>query len=66
VSSPIKIGKLDLIVRPSIGIAMYPSDGTTAEALLGNSDAAMYSAKRNQTGYAFFDECADIRLGLRG
>lgn len=65
VSSPIKIGKLDLIVRPSIGIAMYPSDGTTAEALLGNSDAAMYSAKRNQTGYAFFDECADIRLGLR-
>jgi len=54
VSAHVKIGKLKLTVRPSIGIAMCPAHGTTAEALLQNADAAMYHAKRHQTGYAFF------------
>jgi GGDEF domain-containing protein len=44
-----------LTIRPSIGIAMCPDDGATAEALLRNADAAMYLAKRNGSGYAFFE-----------
>ena len=56
VSAPVKIGKLQLIVRPSIGIAICPSDGATAEALLKNADTAMYSAKRRRTGHEFFDQ----------
>jgi diguanylate cyclase (GGDEF)-like protein len=31
----------------SIGIAVYPGDGDTAEALVSGADAAMYAAKRN-------------------
>jgi diguanylate cyclase (GGDEF)-like protein len=54
VSAPLKVGALDLAVRPSIGIATYPADGTTAAALLKSADAAMYEAKRRQTHYAFF------------
>lgn len=59
VSVPVRIGQLTLTVRPSIGMAMCHADGTTAEELLKSADAAMYRAKRQQTGYAFFDERVD-------
>ena len=59
VSAPLQIGKLQLTVRPSIGIAICPTDGGTAETLLKRSDAAMYRAKRAQSGYAFFERRAD-------
>ena len=60
VSAPLQIGKLQLTVRPSIGIAVCPTDGCTAETLLKRSDAAMYRAKRAQSGYAFFERRADL------
>jgi diguanylate cyclase (GGDEF)-like protein len=59
VSAPVIIGKLRLTVSPSIGIAICPTEGTTAEALLKSADGAMYRAKRDRTGYAF-DRCADV------
>lgn len=55
VSAPLKIGLLQLTVRPSIGIAVCPTDGATAQGLLRHADSAMYRAKRRQLGYAFFD-----------
>jgi len=45
-------------VKPSIGIAIYPRDGTTAEVLLKNADAAMYKAKQDSEGYFFFNRLA--------
>lgn len=59
VAAPLTIGALRVAVRPSIGIAMCPSDADTAEALLQCADAAMYRAKRLQTGHAFFEAWAD-------
>lgn len=56
VAAPCQIGHLRLNIRPSIGIALYPIDGRTADVLIEHADAAMYSAKRNHSGYAFFDE----------
>jgi len=55
VSTPLQIGKLALSVRASIGIATFPTHGVTAAALLKSADAAMYRAKRERTGYAFFE-----------
>ena len=60
VSAPLKVGSLQLSVRPSIGIAMCPGDGSTATTLLKRADAAMVRAKRRQLGFAFFDRRADL------
>ena len=60
VSAPLKIGPVEFSVRPSIGIAKGCVDGATAETLLKSADAAMCRAKRHQTGYAFFDDRADV------
>lgn len=54
VSAPCRIGPLTLCVRPSIGIALYPGDGSTVEALLENADKAMFWAKRQRLGHALF------------
>jgi len=41
--------------RPSIGIAVYPDDGETPEALLQAADTAMYAAKNaGKNQYRFF------------
>lgn len=40
------IGGLELQVQASMGISLFPRDGTSAEELLLNADRAMYKAKR--------------------
>ncbi|MHB0975613.1 MAG: EAL domain-containing protein [Candidatus Aquicultorales bacterium] len=42
---PFNYGGHELHVTASLGIAVYPSDGLTAEVLLRNADTAMYRAK---------------------
>ena len=41
-------------IRASIGIAIFPADGTKPEELLEHADQAMYHAKENGGGYARF------------
>lgn len=49
---------VSLVVHPSIGIAIFPADGITADSLVANADKAMYQAKRNRSGYALFGDLA--------
>lgn len=53
VQVPCVVGGGELNVNTSIGISIFPNDGTTAEALIASADAAMYRAKQSQSGYAF-------------
>ena len=53
---PMQLSKHTVVITPSIGIAMSPTDGTDADVLLRHADLAMYYAKRRAAGsYAFFD-----------
>lgn len=58
--APIPVGAFTLGLRPSIGIARWPEDATHYDALLRHAGAAMYRARRQKSGFAFFDEFADV------
>ncbi|MDP2000103.1 MAG: EAL domain-containing protein [Rhodoferax sp.] len=52
---PFQIEQNELTVTPSIGIALYPQDGTDLDTLSRSADAAMYHAKEEgRNNYRFF------------
>lgn len=44
--APFQLAEQRIYCTSSIGIALYPRDGSTAEELLKNADSAMYEAKQ--------------------
>ena len=48
--APVRIAQVDVHTSPSIGIAFYPQDGNSIEALIAHADAAMYCAKQRGRG----------------
>ena len=56
ISQPLAVGALDFAVKPSIGIAIYPSDGSSGNELIKNADAAMYRAKKHPRGFVLFGQ----------
>ncbi|WP_434557637.1 putative bifunctional diguanylate cyclase/phosphodiesterase [Pseudomonas sp. Z4-20] len=51
-----RVADHDLQISASVGIALFPGNGESAEELLMNADAAMYHAKgAGKNGYSFFD-----------
>ena len=66
VSEPYDLLGRKVVAKCSIGIALYPDNGTTVEALMANVDNAMYQAKAKQSGSAlFFTEEMNIRVRER-
>ena len=55
INQPFNIGGSQVSVGASIGIAVFPEDGSDYDTLLANADLAMYAAKREgRNGFAFF------------
>ncbi|MFT3928777.1 MAG: EAL domain-containing protein [Spongiibacteraceae bacterium] len=54
---PVAVGATQILVTPSIGIALAPDNGLNSDQLLRNADVAMYEAKRGgRNSYYFFTE----------
>jgi diguanylate cyclase (GGDEF)-like protein/PAS domain S-box-containing protein len=53
---PFQIGGTELRVSAKAGVAIYPDDGTEAETLLRNADAALKRSKRTGERYLFFEQ----------
>lgn len=54
-SQPLQLSGYECHTTASIGIAMYPSDGTDIQTLTKNADMAMYLAKEDgKNGFRFF------------
>lgn len=77
VSRPFRVAEQSLQISASVGIVLYPGNGTDQLELLRNADAAMYHAKSaGKNAYSFFDVSMnsnarmqlqllqDLRMGL--
>lgn len=61
VSRPHRIEDQDLDITVSVGIAVYPTDGAGAEALLKSADVALSNAKKGGRGnHQFFRAAASL------
>ncbi len=67
---PITVDDMTIQAGASIGVALYPADGTNPAELLRRADAAMYEAKQNGLSHSFAapddDEANLRRLQLLG
>jgi diguanylate cyclase (GGDEF)-like protein len=60
---PFLVNGEQCLIGASVGVTMFPDDGSTAEELLRKADRAMYSAKqRGRARYVFFAKEMDERL----
>ena len=65
-SEKYEIGNSEVYATPSIGIAMYPEAGDTAERLIKASDIAMFEAKKRGGGrFQYYSSSLNTKLAQR-
>ncbi len=57
--TPIELGDIVLDAPASVGIALFPEDGTDVSTLLQKADVAMYRAKETHADPTLYEECYD-------
>ncbi|MES2304995.1 MAG: EAL domain-containing protein [Gemmatimonadota bacterium] len=62
IATPMMVEGQETVLHASIGIAIYPTDGEDADALLMNADSAMHLAKREgKNTYRFYSPAIHAR-----
>ncbi len=62
-SAPFSLDGMNFTVTASIGIALYPADGTNMADLIKNADSAMYHVKeRGRSDFRFYQRQMNIGL----
>jgi diguanylate cyclase (GGDEF)-like protein/PAS domain S-box-containing protein len=66
VATPLLVGSAVLQVSASIGVTLYPHDGSDADLLMRHADQAMYMAKlAGKNRYHLFDVVQDTAMSLQ-
>jgi diguanylate cyclase (GGDEF)-like protein len=61
--TPLVPDQATLPISPSIGIAVYPDDGTTVDDLVNHADTAMYEVKASgRNNYRFFEASMNVAM----
>jgi diguanylate cyclase (GGDEF)-like protein/PAS domain S-box-containing protein len=65
-AQPVTLEGVEVFNSASIGIAIYPMDGSDVETLLRNADTAMYAAKEHgRNTYRFYSGEMNVRVMAR-
>jgi diguanylate cyclase (GGDEF)-like protein len=64
-SGPFTFEERQFVVTPSIGIALYPRDGSDVETLLAKADIAMYQAKDVRNTVRFYASAMGAKAAER-
>ncbi|WP_052833051.1 EAL domain-containing protein [Bradyrhizobium sp. LTSP885] len=65
-SAPFELGDHHVVIGASVGIAIAPDDGDSADQLLKNADMALYRSKEEGRGrFHFFEPEMDIKAQTR-
>lgn len=65
-SQPATLRGTEVRVTPTIGVSLYPRDGTDLETLLRKADLAMYSGKESgRNGMVFYQEAMGAAVNKR-
>jgi len=64
-AKPFQIDSHDIFVTASIGISVYPNDGTDVGTLVKHADTAMYRAKKTNTDFQFFEAAMEHSISER-
>ena len=59
IARPFDVKNIEVVISASIGISLYPQNGTTAEELIRSADKAMYEIKRQGKNDFGFISAAD-------
>ena len=66
VSKPYHIGSRRIVIGTSVGIALAPADGDSADQLIQAADLALYQAKKMGRGtYCFFEAPLNASMQMR-